>query len=98
MRLEAASRGRSPAPKAICPGCGRPIAMLKAGQCLYCGKRVGGAVVPVSDGERMRAMAEAMLLPRRVSGGQGRKWAIRLGAVAISAFVVLGVLGSCMKG
>jgi len=92
-----------PGPRQTCPSCRRPVASARAVQCIYCGKPLQIKVRPsVQAEERAAIAAEFAALgdmghPQPSIGGMG-PWVIRIGALALGALLVFGLLGPCMKG
>lgn len=93
-----------PQPKAVCSGCGRPMAVLKAGRCVYCGA-AGAVTGAAAAGEAARppvnlqlVQAQAMLEPRLATKPGWMKWVVRSVAAAAGVFIALLFLGPCAKG
>lgn len=92
-----------PQPKAVCAGCGRPMAVLKAGRCVYCGA-AGAATGAIAGAEARPAVnlqlvqAQALLEPRVETKPRWVKWVVRSVALAAGIFVALLFLGPCTKG
>ena len=87
---------QKPEPKATCASCGRPLAILKTGQCVYCGAKVPGLTVVRNPAEIQLAQAVALLEPRPPEN-TNRRWLIRIGAIALGGAVLAIVIGTCMR-
>ena len=83
-----------PTPKALCPACNRPLPMLRAGKCLYCGE----VLVPeaVSSGPALPPEVLLALEGPRKETGKNR-WTIRLLALGIVSVLLSAWAASCMK-
>jgi len=92
----AAPASTAPAPRALCPSCGRPVALLRAGACLYCGAAMtptGPALEPAS---KIPPQMLVLLEPRARTPDVGRRWLMRVGAIltGMSAVILL-LTGPC---
>jgi len=85
-----------PEPKGTCSSCGRPLAILKTGQCVYCGTRVPGLSIVRSPEQQQLAKASVMLTPRPHEVGKQR-WLIRIGAIVLGGALLALVIRGCMR-
>jgi hypothetical protein len=85
-----------PEPKESCSSCGRPLAILKTGQCVYCGTKVPGLTVVKSPDQLQLAKASALLEPRPHENTKQR-WLIRIAASVVGSGVLALIVRSCMK-
>jgi hypothetical protein len=84
--------------KAKCASCGRPMAMLKAKTCLYCGAANPDA--PLQLLEKPALPPELMLgmQPRAKDPMEARvKWFKRTVLFSVVSSVVSAIIGACMK-
>jgi hypothetical protein len=88
-----------PAPKALCPSCHRPVALLKAGKCVYCGATIPGLVPALPTGPKGSLPTEIPLPELMVADDmQNRaKWARRIIAFGGMALLIAAMMGACMK-
>lgn len=80
-----ASSGCSPQPKARCPHCARPVALLRRTHCIYCGKTLGAfdAKLPEPSGEAALAIAQVMLEQGTPASDPARRWMMRVVAMGV---------------
>lgn len=97
MGISGVSAARKPVPKAVCPGCGRPVVMLKSDRCLYCGVETGTAAAPAATASRIPAQALIALEPRARENGTGSRWMRRAVALGIAGLLLALFVGQCMK-
>lgn len=99
MGIHAVSRQPSPTPepKATCPSCHRPIAVLKSGKCLYCGNAIRGALHVVEGKAGLPVELQFALQPREGKLSNRAKWIRRIIALGVSSLIVALIMGPCMK-
>jgi hypothetical protein len=96
MGIHAVARMPAPEPKATCPSCHRPVAMMKSGTCVYCGHRISDAEVEAPKaGLPPELMFE--LQPRAAKISTGTRWIRRVIALGLSSLLVAVFMGPCMK-
>lgn len=98
MGVSGVSPGHKPVPKAICPGCRRPIVVLKSDRCLYCGRATGNPAAPAAPASRLPADALIALEPRQVTFSATSKWLRRGIALGFAGLLTAIVVLLCMKG
>jgi hypothetical protein len=98
MGISGVSPAPKPVPKAICPGCRRPIVLLKSDRCLYCGAATGKPAPPAAPASRLPADALIALEPRQREAGTGSKWLRRVIALGFAGLLTAIVVLLCMKG
>ena len=84
-------------PKATCPGCRRPVALLKSARCVYCGTALGGPSVPAGPASKLPAEALIALEPRARSDSTGSLWLRRVLALGVAGLLTALVMGPCMR-
>ena len=84
-------------PKATCAACGRPIALLKATACVYCGTPNPDAVASTEPRSELPAELLIALEPRTDKIAGRMKWVRRGIAFAASSLIVSAFVGACMK-
>ena len=79
-----------PAPRAHCPGCGRPIANYRSPSCVYCGAPVptGLRMAPATPHREPISPMVLMLLDPRPDDGQARRMRVLLRFVAVALAVL----------
>jgi len=97
MGISGVSSHLKPVPKATCPGCRRPVALLKSDRCVYCGTAIGGPPSPAAPGSRLPAEALIALEPRARTVSSGKVWLRRVLALGGAGLLVALVIGLCMK-
>jgi len=89
----------SPTPKARCPHCARPVALLRGTHCVYCrkalGKFEGGQKEP--SGEAALAIAEVMLGQGLKGQNRRSRWVMRIVAASVGGLLAAGVVGMCAR-
>jgi len=88
-----------PTPKALCPSCHRPVALLKAGKCVYCGA-ISPGLVPALPATPKGTLPTEIPLPELMVADdmQNRaKWARRIIAFGGMALLIAAMMGACMK-
>ncbi len=97
MAIHRVAPAPRPAPKATCPTCHRPVAVLKRGKCLYCGTEIPG----LASGARSEHTRPPDLLiafpPRAASVPDRSRWVRGLIALGVSVMLVAAMMGACMK-
>lgn len=90
-----------PEPKALCAACGRPMAVLKATTCVYCGAANPEGLPEAAAGSIARAMPPEMLLmtsaPREQGLSRRRLWTRRILALGTTILLMVAFVGSCMR-
>jgi hypothetical protein len=86
-----------PTPKALCASCGRPIALLTAATCVYCGAPQASPTAPKAETSKIPAQLLVMLEPRPHERKRGRVWMFRAGAVVIAILSAAILIGPCMR-
>lgn len=86
-----------PVPKALCASCGRPIALLTAATCVYCGAPQAAPAAPKESASKIPAQMLVMLEPRTHERKKGSVWFFRIGAAAIGILFALILMGPCMR-
>ncbi|MBI1796527.1 MAG: hypothetical protein HY076_08060 [Candidatus Eisenbacteria bacterium] len=83
--------------KATCASCGRPLALLKAPTCLYCGARNPHAE-PESGKQAIPPALLLALEPKlRPQMSSQAKWWRRMLIFSISSTIVSALVGTCVK-
>ena len=98
MGISGVSQGHKPVPKATCPGCRRPIVLLKSDRCLYCGAATGGPGIDATPASRLPADAIIALEPRAVAVSATSKWLSRGIALCCAGLLTAIVVLLCLKG
>lgn len=86
-----------PAPKATCPRCGRPVALLRSARCVYCGAETGTPEAVAASGPRLPPEALIALEPRAHEVSSRSVWLRRVIALGGAGLVVALVMGPCMR-
>lgn len=86
-----------PVPKTLCASCGRPIALLTAATCVYCGAAQASPVAPREGSSKIPAQVLVMLEPRLHERKRGRVWLFRAGAAVIGILFAAMLIGPCMR-
>jgi len=86
-----------PVPKALCASCGRPVALLTAATCVYCGAPQSTPVAGTAPTSKIPAQLLVMLEPRPHERKRGRVWMFRAGAALIGALSMAALVGPCMR-
>jgi len=97
MGIHGIAQPPRPEPKATCPRCRRPVAVLKTGKCSYCQAEIPGSAVQT---QVKAALPPELLLafePRAVTVSTRSKWIRRAIALGVAALLVAGVMALCMK-
>lgn len=97
MGISGVSPAPRPVPKATCPGCRRPIVLLKSDRCLYCGAATGKPAMAAAPASRLPAEALIALEPRERSLSSGSKWLRRGIALVIAGLVTAIVTALSMR-
>lgn len=84
-------------PKATCPGCKRPVALLKSGRCVYCGADLGGPAQALAPASKLPAELLIALEPRPKAASSGSIWFRRILALGGAVLLTALVMGPCMK-
>jgi hypothetical protein len=84
-------------PKATCPGCKRPVALLKSARCVYCGTALGGQGAAPAPASKLPAEVLIALEPRQRDTARGSVWFRRILALAGAGLLTALVMGPCMK-
>ena len=92
MGISGVSPAPKPVPKATCPGCRRPIVLLKSDRCLYCGAATGKPAAPATPASRLPADALIALEPRPREVDTGSKWMRRVIAIALAGLLIVIVM------
>jgi hypothetical protein len=98
MGISGVSPAPKPVPKATCPGCRRPIVLLKSDRCLYCGAATGQPAAAFTPASRLPAEALIALEPRPVDVSASSKWLRRGIALGFAGLLTAIVVLLCMKG
>jgi hypothetical protein len=99
MGIKGVSPPPGPAPKALCPSCHRPVALLKAGKCVYCGATIPG-LAPAAAAISKGTLPSELALPELMIAGDMEnraKWARRIIAFGGMALLIAAMMGACMK-
>ena len=91
MGIQSIPKPKGPEPKARCPRCKRPVAMMARGACVYCGVTLGTGGDPASAGAGPAMPPELIIAfdpSLRAKRGGGDKWLIRVLALTIVGFVI----------
>ena len=102
MGIRGVSPLPKPVPRAICPGCRRPVALLRSERCVYCGAPTGGggalaapsAGVPAS---KLPAQLLIALEPRASAISTRSIWLRRVLALGAAGLLTALVMGPCMR-
>jgi len=90
-----------PEPKAVCASCGRPMAVLKATTCVYCGATNPEGLPEAAVGSTDKAMPPEMFLlmsaPREQGLSRRRIWTRRILALGTTILLMVAFVGACMK-
>jgi hypothetical protein len=86
-----------PEPKATCPSCHRPVAVLKSGRCLYCSAPIPGALHVVEPGRGMPPDVLLSIQPRAAEVSSRTRWIRRMIAFGVASMLVGAIMGPCMK-
>jgi hypothetical protein len=86
-----------PTPKALCASCGRPVALLTAATCVYCGAPQSRHAAPKESASKIPAQMLVMLEPRPHERKRGQVWMFRAGAALIGALSMAALVGPCMR-
>lgn len=97
MGISGVSKGHKPVPKATCPGCKRPVVLLKSDRCLYCGAATGGPGIEATPASRLPADALIALEPRPVTVSTTSRWLRRGIAFGFAGLLTLVVVLLCMR-
>jgi hypothetical protein len=97
MAIHSISRPPAPEPKATCPTCHRPVALLKSGKCIYCGAPLPGALHLVEPWRGLPPDVLLSLQPRTAEVSIRTRWIRRMIAFGVSSLLVSGIVGPCMK-
>jgi len=97
MGIHAVAKAPRPEPKATCPSCHRPVAMMKSGKCLYCGQPLPGALQVVETRPGLPPELMFALQPRTSQITPRTKWIRRAIAMGISSLLVGLFMGPCMN-
>ena len=93
-----------PVPRATCPGCGRPVALLKSEQCLYCGAPTvavpGLAPSRATESPRAKLPVELLIAlePRKRTVSSRSIWLRRVLALGAAGLLTVLFMGPCMRG
>ena len=87
-----------PVPKALCPSCGRPVALLTAASCLYCGAAQASPAPAKEGASKIPAQMLVMLEPRAHDRKRGKVWLFRAGGILIGIMLVTALIGPCVRG
>ena len=85
-----------PVPKATCPGCRRPVALLKSDRCVYCGATTGSATV-AAPASKLPAELLIALEPRANAVSTRSIWLRRVLALGGAGLLTALIMGPCMK-
>ena len=99
MGIQAVAEPPRPNPKATCPQCLRPLSVLKAGRCLYCGAEVhvpGAAAKSIAEAV-MNAQVTVALEPRGQGERAGSRWLRRLIALGAAGLLIALFVANCMR-
>jgi hypothetical protein len=100
MGIRAVSLPPRPEPKATCPSCKRPIALLRTGKCIYCGANVPGALrLVTSETREALPVEEAMLQVQLQAAGKEKRnpWPVRIMAFGAASLLTAALIGPCMS-
>lgn len=97
MGISGVSPHRRLAPKATCPGCKRPAALLKSGRCVYCGADLGTQAQTLAPASKLPAELLIALEPRPKTVSSGSVWFRRIIALGGAGLITALVMGPCMK-
>jgi hypothetical protein len=86
-----------PTPKALCASCGRPIALLTAASCLYCGAAQASPVLAKENASKIPAQLLVMLEPRPHEQKRGKVWLFRAGGILIGVLMTAALVGPCIR-
>ncbi|HKQ58382.1 MAG TPA: hypothetical protein VJY35_10995 [Candidatus Eisenbacteria bacterium] len=99
MGIRAVPTPARPDPKATCPHCHRPLSVLKAGRCLYCGTEVhvpGAAARSIAEAV-MTAQVAVALEPVAKGSSTGSRWLRRLIALGVTGTLIALFVAQCMR-
>ena len=97
MGIQSVSTHSKPAPKATCPKCGRPVAVVKSGRCSYCGTWTGELLANPAP---MSSLPPEVLLALEAPAGRssrGAVWGRRLLSLGVLGIVMILFAGTCMR-
>ena len=86
-----------PTPKALCASCGRPIALLTAATCVYCGAPQASPAPAKESASKIPAQLLVMLEPRPHEQKRGKVWLFRAGGILIGVLMTAALIGPCMR-
>ena len=86
-----------PTPKALCASCGRPIALLTAAICVYCGAAQASPAPARENASKIPAQLLVMLEPRPHERQRGKVWLFRAGGILIGVLMTAALIGPCMQ-
>jgi len=86
-----------PTPKALCASCGRPVALLTAASCLYCGAAQASPAPAKESASKIPAQLLVMLEPRPHERQRGKVWLFRAGGILIGVLMTAALVGPCMR-
>jgi hypothetical protein len=97
MGIQGISRQPANEPKASCPSCRRPVAVLKTGRCSYCGAPLPGALHVVGSTPGLPPELLLSLQPRTPQVSKRTRWIRRLIGLGVASLLVAAIMGPCMK-
>ncbi len=97
MGISGVSPHRRPVAKATCPGCRRPVALLKSDRCVYCGTAVGGPSTPALRATKLPAELLIALEPRASAITSRSMWLRRFIALGGAGLLIALIMGPCMR-
>ncbi len=97
MAIHGSALPPGPKPKAACPRCGRPVAVLKSGKCFYCGVEIPGSPPPAQSKVALPPDLLLAFAPRAASVSTGSQWIRRMIAFGATALLLAAIMGPCMK-
>lgn len=86
-----------PAPKAACPRCRRPVAVIKAGRCSYCGAVLDLVLATRTPAPTLPPEALIALEPRGSAASSRTAWIRRMVALGAAVTLVALFTGTCMR-
>jgi hypothetical protein len=93
----AADGPATPAPKATCAKCGRPVVLAKAATCLYCGAALATVLAPRDKPGTIPPHVLLALEPQVRKVDERKKWLIRVGASLLGSLITGLIMGPCAK-
>jgi hypothetical protein len=97
MGIRALAAPPRPEPKASCPSCGRPLAVIASGKCIYCGSAMPGVLAVVPPKSKIPAELLVQLEPRGEVRSTREKWLVRIVVFGISTGLVVAISIAIMK-